>query len=303
MTRLLVISISVWLTLPLMMSADAQDLPTSSASPALDQTTTSVEVSYEVSLEGRTPAEAEHLALERARAEAVRKVVGTQVQSERALSQIETEDELVERFSQVIRVEASGRVIKEEILESKITSTNGFSVMSVRIRAVVRPESGQPDPGYRATLQINDDDQIYIVRDSPRSSDELFARISVTKDSHLTLFSIARDTVQVLWPNAQMKETFVSANSTVTFPSQDWRNRGLRLRASLPEDVQRSTERLFLVATKKDIPFYTESGFREESSDSVTRKTDLYDLNRWLSNIPLSERTTATVTYDVRRTE
>ena len=258
-----------------------------------------VTVTYSVPLQGKTLEEARQRALDRARAEAVRRVVGTQVQAERSSSTIETDGGLVSRFSQVVRTGAGGRVVAERLLSDEIDTDQ--VVYRVRLRATVHPDVGQPDPAFEASLDVTDDDRVFVARSPLPQSDELIATLSVSKDAYITLFSITRDTLQVIWPNALIRDTFVPAEASVEFPSADWRDRGLHFRVEVPADQDRITERLFLVATKSRIPFEPTPDVEVQDGELSTVEADLLALNQWLVGIPLDQRATATVTYDVRR--
>ena len=260
-----------------------------------------VRVAYSVPLQGRTPEQARQRALDRARAEAVRRVVGTQVQAERSSSTVETDGGLVSRFSQIVRTGAGGRVTREQLLTDRVEREDGQDVYRVGLQATVHPDTGQPDPAFGASLDVTDDDRVFVARSQPQESDELIATVSVTKDAHVTLFSITRDTLQVIWPNALVRDAFVPANATVEFPSADWRSRGLHFRTEVPDDRDRITERMFLVATKSPILFESTPDMDVQAGVLSTVESDLLALNRWLVSIPLDQRTTATVTYDVRR--
>jgi hypothetical protein len=289
-----------------------------------DEGAKTVTVTYRVPLDGRTPAEARQQALNGARAEAVRQVVGAQVQAERSYARSATESDtdaaVVERFAQVVRTGASGRVVEEAVLASGIVSEGASgsrrSVYHVRLRATVRPDVGRPDPSFRAILDLTDEDGVFVARTPPEASDALIATLRVTQDAHLTLFSITRDTVEVLWPNALMPEATARADVPVEFPPPDWRARGMRLHVDLPPRVHRRsarrragtrrsktghvTERLLLVATKRRIPFRPIPDVSLTGTALTTVEASLHALNRWLVTIPLDQRATATATYDVR---
>lgn len=260
-----------------------------------------VEASYEVYAEDKTPREARRLAIDRAQAEAVRKAIGTQVQAERQLATIETGEEVVRRFSQVVRTGAAGRVVDYEVLEDVRVERSGRLFHRVRIRATVRPATGRPDPGFRVELRLDAEDRTYVARDRLEESDELIATIEVTEDAHVTLFNVTPDTLQVIWPNPLSEDTFVPAGTSVEFPPPGLRARGLHLRADVPEGEERVTERLVAVATKQEVPFREVPEYRIEGRSLATARASLQALNRWLVDIPLGQRAIASVTYDVVR--
>lgn len=258
-----------------------------------------VEVTYRVLLSQQSLAEARQQAIRRAQAEAVRQVVGTQVQADETSIRQETETTLVERYDQFIRTGAAGRVTDYTVLEEGVEERGQQTYYRVRVRAAVVPETGQPDPGFSVRLALND--QLFFDRGRPAASDEIIATVEATKDAYLTLFSITADTLQVIWPNAIVEEAVAPANAPVQFPPPDLRAQGLRLRAEVPPERQRATERLLVVATKSMIPFRPTPAFDVTDGALKTVQANVQALNRWLVNIPLGQRAIATVAYEVRR--
>lgn len=260
-----------------------------------------VEASYEIYAEDKTPNEAHNKALSRAQAEAIRKAIGTQVQAERRSSQIESGDEVVSQFSEVVRTGASGRVVDHEVLETNRLERAGRSFYRVRIQATVEPATGRPDPGFRLEMRLTDGDQTFVAREPLEKSDEVIAEIEVTKDAYLTLFSVTSDTLQVIWPNALSKDTFVEKGTTIEFPPQDLRAQGLHLRVDAPEGRSQIRERLVAVATKQEVPFQEVPEYDLKSGSLATARASVEALNRWLVEIPLGQRAVTTVSYDVVR--
>lgn len=247
----------------------------------------------------KTPREARREAIDQAQAEAVRKAIGTQVQAQQRSSTIERGEEVVNRFSQIVRTGSSGRVTDFEVLEEKLRSKNGTIYQYVRIRATVQPTAGRPDPGFVVSLQLTDDDRTFVARDSREKSDEIIAKVEVTKDANLTLFNVTPDTLQVIWPNSLSTDTSIPAGTMVEFPPPNLRARGFHLRVELPEDRRQITERLVAVATKKRVPFQEVPKRQIENGTLETAQASVQTLNRWLVDIPLGQRAIQSVTYDV----
>lgn len=260
-----------------------------------------VTVAYEVALRERTPEEARELALSRARAEAVRRVAGVQVHAERTSLSNETSQGIDRQFTQSIRTSTSGRVVQESVLEAGIRERGGEMVYCVQLQATVQVQMGRTDPAFAATLRLNDPDRLYVAGSSHADSDEIVVTVEVTQNAYLTLFSVTDDTVQVVWPNALLDENRAPAQVPIEFPPPDWRKRGLRLRAELPEGLHQRPERFVLVATKENIPFDSVPNLAVEGGVLATRQASLHALNMWLVQIPLDQRAIATATYHVKR--
>lgn len=268
---------------------------------AQSTTTDTVEILRHVPLGNQSPMEARRQAIDEARAEAVRQVVGTQVQAERRSATIDHGEEVVDRFSEVIRTGASGRVVDSEVLEDTLTERNGAYFFELRLRAAVVAEQGRTDPAFQVSLALNEDDQVYVDRGSLRESDEIVATMETTQDAHLTLFDVAPDTVAVVWPNAITSDTFAPANTPVEFPPPELRTSGgLRFRVQVPDDRGVETRRLVVVATKEKIPFRSVPDYRVQKGELTTSQASLQAFNRWLVNIPLDQRAMVSATYDVK---
>lgn len=260
-----------------------------------------VEASYEIYAADKTPNEAHDKALSRAQAEAIRKAIGTQVQAEQRSSRIESGDEVVSQFSEVVRTGASGRVVDYELLETNRIERGGRLFYRVRIRASVEPATGRPDPGFKLDMRLTDKDRTFVARETREESDEVIAEIEATEDAYLTLFSVTSDTLQVIWPNSLSRDTFVEKGKKVEFPPQDLQAQGIHLRVDIPEGRSRVRERLVAVATKQKVPFQKVPEYDLKNGSLATARSGLESLNRWLVEIPLGQRAMATVSYDVVR--
>jgi hypothetical protein len=241
------------------------------------------------------------MAIKRAQAEAVRRVVGTDVQAERVSSSVQSGEERVERFAQIVRTGASGRVVGSEVLTAETIEQGGNLFYKVRIRATVVPEEGQSDPGFEVDVSLNEEDLVYLDRGLPSESQQIVASFEATRDAYLTVFSVTPDTMRVVWPNSRLPETYVPADSTVEFPPPEMRRLGLRWRVQVPSGKQEVTERIVVVATKKKIPFEPIPDYEVTSGQLKTAGATVEALNRWLVEIPLDQRTVSTATYTVRR--
>lgn len=275
--------------------------PVSAQSNIEGQDAHTVEVSYEVYAENKTPKEARADAIKHAQAEAVRRVVGTQVQAERRSSSVESGGEVVERFSQIVRTGASGRVVEYDVLEDERVERAETLFHRVKLRATVVAEQGQSDPGFDVEMTLNEADGIYLDRGQLEESQEVVVELTPTKDAYLTLLNVTPDTIQVVWPNARMKDAFVPADSSVQFPPPDLRRAGLRWRVKVPAGQETVTERVVAVATKQDLSFRPVPNWDVEGGRLKTVGASLNALNRWLVEIPLDQRALATRSYTVKK--
>lgn len=259
-----------------------------------------IEVTRRVYAGDTPPADARRQAIEEAKAEAVRRAVGTEVQATRRSSTIERGGDVVDRFSQLVRTDASGRVVDSEVLEGDLVEEDGTFFYRVRLRAVVQRERGRPDEGFEVDLSLNTEDGVYVDRGAPEESDQLIATIRTTEDAYLTMFSITPDTLRVVWPNAVSDDTFAPARTEVQFPPEDLRSSGaLRFRVQVPNGKEEVTNRLVVVATKSEASFRPVPDYELDGTTVSTARASIDAFNRWLVSIPLDRRAMATAAYDV----
>ncbi|MEP7347682.1 MAG: hypothetical protein ABI877_20600 [Gemmatimonadaceae bacterium] len=240
-----------------------------------------------------TPADVRRRAIEGALAESVRRVAGVQVQTGTLAVKEERQGAVRDEFISVVQLEARGRVVDYAVLEEEWVTTRHPEIGSqiylrVIVRAAVAHEVGQPDAAFHLSISLNAPSLI-VRSQRPAENDEMIVTVASTSDAALTLVSIVDDSVVVLFPNSYVTSTSVRAGESTVLPATEWRNRGLRLRASLP--LGRSTRRevVMAIAVKGEtVPFLGETTL---------------ELQRWLIGIPLERRAIATAVIEVRRPE
>lgn len=238
-----------------------------------------------------TPAEAKRRAIDAALAEAARRVAGVRVQSS-ALSTLDERGARIDsRYSSVVALDAAARVtdyqVTNERWETRQLDGNSQLYLHVTIRAAVERERGTPDAAFAVTLTLNA--PRYEVRgDIASRNDEIVAAVQSTRRAHLVLFTLAGDSVQRLFPNAYLPDIAADSGAEVELPNPDWRERGMRLRATLPPGLDERRELLLVVATRSAVV-------------PPASSLSLLELQRWLVRIPLQDRAMAFVAYDVRR--
>lgn len=241
-----------------------------------------------------TPAEARRRAIDAALAEGVRRVAGVRVQSS-ALSTLDERGErgarVESRYSSVIALDAAARAVDYRVTseEWETRRLDGASqlYLHLTLRAVVEREVGTPDAGFTIDLSLNA--PRYEVRaDAASRNDEIIATVRTSRSAQLSLFTIVGDSVQRLFPNAYLPAVTSDSGRTLELPDPEWRERGLRLRATLPPQVDELRELLLVVATRSAV-----------APPPVSMS--VMELQRWLVRIPLQDRAMAFASYDVRR--
>lgn len=244
-----------------------------------------------------TPAEARRRAIDEGLAEAARRVAGVRVQASALSTMREDGRGIASGFSSVILLDAAARAtdyrVEEEGWET-LRPAGGEPQLYLRLRltATVERESGEPDPTFSAELSLNATRfELPASRgagDGPR--EELIATVRTSHAAYLTLFALADDSAERLFPNEYLPSVESRATVAAELPDPEWRERGLHLRPSLPAGRPSRRELLMLVATRTPPP-------------RPPQRASVVELQRWLLSIPRSTRTIAFTPYETVRRE
>lgn len=238
-----------------------------------------------------TPADARRRAIDAALADAVRRVAGVRVQSNALSTLDERGTRLDSRYTSVIALDAAARAVDYRVTaeEWETRRIDGASqlYLHLTLRAVVEREVGTSDAAFTVEVSLNA--PRFDVRDDVASrNDEIIATVRSSRSAHLALFTIAGDSAQRLFPNAYLPVATADSGRTSEWPDPEWRERGLRLRATLPPQVDERRELLLVVATRGPVA-------------PPAASLSVMELQRWLVRVPLQDRALGFATYDVRR--
>jgi len=259
-----------------------------------------VEAEALVSMANRTQEQARFTALTEARADAVRKVVGTKIHTENFRVQSETSDGRMaavvqDFFTSVNRDVAYGQVVDEETIYEGVETYDvepGRPQLyyRVRIKAQVAQEKGEPDPSFAVHVKTNK--MIYL------ENEEMTIDLQATQDCYVYVFNVlANDSLIVLFPNRYMQDNHLRADHPLHLMPV-----GFGLEVTLLPGFQRAQELIYVVATKGRFDFEPNWQRGEEAfHTAATPAFALIELPRWLANIPLDKRTDRVVSYEVYR--
>src|SRR5690349_11139989 len=164
-----------------------------------------------------TPAEAKRQAVERALAEAVRRVSGVRVQAAQLGVGDDRNGRVHDSFLSVVQLDAAGRATDYRILDERFQSerhpTLGTQLyLELRALVTVAREHGAIDPGFKVSVSLNDA-LFFDGGGSIEGNDELIATITASQDAWLTVFGIVGDSAQLLLPNGLMSDNRAPAAS------------------------------------------------------------------------------------------
>jgi hypothetical protein len=248
-----------------------------------------------------TPAEAKRQALEKALAEAVRRIAGVRVQASQLGVGDDRGGKARDSFLSVVQLDAAGRATDYRVLDDRFVTERhpalGAQVYyELRTLVTVAPEIGAADPGFTVAASLNDA-LFFDAGGSLEGNDELIASITASKDAWLTVFDVTGDSAQLLLPNAVMTDRRVAAGRAAELPSRDWRDRGVHFRAQLAPGESARRELLLVVATQSPVTFSAD----QRGDAGGSRAISLMEIQRWLVTIPLEQRAIAFAAYEVRR--
>jgi hypothetical protein len=267
---------------------------------SIAQETTWVEVNgicYGVNI---TDVEGRKLALNNARSEAVKQVVGVHI-SEMNYSKItsltkDNKEKIIDVFSSLSKANSSGRIINETILKEWTEIKNNIPVYKVKIKALVAEDSGKIDPAFKVRIEMPND--VFYVDEAGRG-EELQFKLFASQDCYLYLFSImANDSVQILLPNSYIKNNAYKKAAQIQSFEKVFQN--LALEVSLPDKQEHTLEALYVVALKDDVAFNNFGSANRSGTEVYSYQTAIQDIQKWLIQIPRDRRAETMQIIEIR---
>jgi hypothetical protein len=262
--------------------------------PALCQDAKWVTVEGIAPIENVTKSEARKMAIDNARREAVEKVVGVDILSETMVINYNVSGDVVRTIphGKVIGVE----ILKEdvELIPPKNPGEAPFLAYKVKIRALVAEEKGRADVFFKLDAQIN--------RTVFKEGDFIEIKVTPSKDCFVNIFNILEDEkVLVLFPNRFSRNGFVKANTTLVFPDDADRKRGITLRAFVDEGKEKVDEIFHILALKEPLQLNT-AKFKEGIFGIYNGQSALVnDLVKSIVGIPLQDRAEKFIQYRITK--
>jgi hypothetical protein len=151
----------------------------------------------------------------------------------------------------------------------------------VKLRCRVIGEKGSPDPGF--TISVNMNKMLF------KEGDSIELEVTPTRDCYLTIFNVyeSEDRVIILFPNELDENSLCPAENKRIIPAP---GSGISLKAYLPEGKPRSSELLWVLATKKPVDFSAGLPKSAKFSYHPTPAAAANEIQKRLVTIPLNER-------------
>ncbi|MBM4167307.1 MAG: DUF4384 domain-containing protein [Ignavibacteria bacterium] len=229
-----------------------------------------------------------------ARANAL-KQAGIDIRASDVLIKTETNQQLTDFYSKFAETSSKGIILEERNVKvgkaEPLTENSDVYKIEVILEALVATQFGERDAGFDVTLDAN--------RESYQENESVQLTITSTREGYLTLFYVHNDSLNVLFPNAIDKKNFLKANDTLRFPHSN----SYQLTLETEAGKKSSFEEFIAVVTKGDIPVHNLSEMKIEQGNLQTKETMLTNYAKWLYEIPLDQRGSATKVLQVFKKE
>jgi hypothetical protein len=189
------------------------------------------------------PAAARSRAVAHARRAAVEHVAGVNVRSS-LLSLDQIRDGSEGSLLQVLSTSRADALVLDEKLESSRVSTlpSGGYRVDVTLRAQVLDHRANGDDGFRTEVRLN--------RKMFRDGEDVDLSVRSSEPARLYVMAVSDGGAVMLLPSRHMPETTVEADAWLHFPDARLKERGVHLRAQLPDGEMHAEEALIVIALR-----------------------------------------------------
>jgi hypothetical protein len=250
-----------------------------------------------------SPEEAKNKALEIARSEAIKQVVGLKIVEETFRSASETlSDGNVSDFKDIFNrfnlTSSFGKIVEEE-KRYTMQFDGAYPRYFCHLRAKVVEEIGISDQNFKVSILLNKN----MFFDAGKAEeDKLKFKLWASQSCYFYLFNImSSDSVQLILPNKYIPKVYFDAEKTEQEYEKQIINSGLEFNVRLPVGKNNVVEGLLLIALKDKIDFSSPNLSSDGFNIIPTYKAAMTDIMSWLVTIPLDKRVEAFATYEIRK--
>jgi len=252
--------------------------------------TQTVEVTAEVSGRGRTPEQARHEALQRARDLAVAEVAGIHIAAQQLRLKSESSDSMRDAFSYLVHTTTQGRIVDEDV-SFTTRLEDDIPVYIAALRADVVLEEGHRDPGFSVEVRTQPDSHTY------RRGEAVTLEITPSRECYVTVLNLHSDgQVSRLLPNRYASSHLATAGDKLILPGP---GHGFEIRVDLRKGLRQDREHILVVATLDPVTFEMPADRPDELAPETESNLGLTALNQWLVRIPVERRTETLWDYEV----
>ena len=217
--------------------------------PVLGCTWVEVEVTLPVS-ETMTKAQARAAAVERAREEAMRNLLGVELSNRSLTFQQDGLRGQTTLLENMLRATRRGCILKEDILADEYRDLGNCRQCAfyTRLRPCIKERAPNSDKDFHVEIALN--------RDNLVEGDEAQISVTSSRDAYLYVYDVGMNSeTSLIVPNEIFPQIQVKAGETWEYPNAEAVKRGVRLVAQMPGgNPPVSAEVVRVVATKTPLP-------------------------------------------------
>lgn len=190
---------------------------------------------------------------------------------------------------------------KREPTTTGKTRINQIYILKIRAKVKPLPMEGRGNFNVKASLLRPGHTQ-EMKKPVFQEKEEAIIHVTVNQDAYLSLFSISQNgVVSRLLPNPFLGIQKVSADQEFTFPDNQLRTLGIKMKLILPKGKEKAVESILVVATKEKQEFLKERFKNSEEGREETEPITLTELLKEITNLDISSWAEATVGYEIRK--
>ena len=239
-----------------------------------------------------TLAEAASQSRDLARRQAIEKALGVFVKAQTVVHNTNVAEETVHSSNR-------GIVVEEQILEQGIRAVDeGTSpkawVYATTLRTKVKPIPTTEPTDFKVEVLLN--------RTVFHEGEEIQVGVIPSQDAYVYILNVKQDDgVNVLFPNKFSDDNFLTAQQKLIFPSEDQRQKGIRLRVALPPGQPQAIEKLKIIATLERLTLTPDNTPKRVIADQANNSFMMTDLMKQLALLEGTAWTEMTIPYEIRQ--
>ncbi|MCB0280769.1 MAG: DUF4384 domain-containing protein [Calditrichaeota bacterium] len=220
--------------------------------------------------------------------EAIEEAAGIQVNTSKFFTQSSVNENVVKTFSNFTNVYSNATIKAKKTLDRQIKSIeSGDQIIPtywVKMEITLVIDKNGIDPLFQLKVDMNK--PVFVAGESLQLS------VESNKECYITILNITDgNQVSVLYPNSVMKKNHLTAGEKIEIPPAQYAG---AFEATTGGKVSTS-EIVMVIATKEEVKMLTDG----VDPESGLEKVSLANFQKWISAIPLNQRTIESKIYSI----
>ncbi len=241
--------------------------------------------------EDTTIEEARTRSRDEARRKAIEQAIGVFVRASTVVYNTGLAEDLVHSIVRGVVIEE--QILSEGLREVDIGKGKKALIHDTTLRALIRPVPAERRTNFAVRGNLNK--PIFF------ANEEMVITVAASEAAYIHIFNVEQDNaVTVLFPNKFRRDNFLTGKKELTFPDDELRDMGVRLRVIPPAGASKALEKIKLIATKKNLDLprgkFNDASFQTYQGQDTGLVTDLM---KELTKLDDTEWAEMTVSYEV----